>query len=151
MKEKKLKVYIAPDIDGTNTLIVATETQAAACKKFGVSADYWKRYGGHVLNGDYEICPIAMAMPGLVWSSNRDKASFTPQRGQPLPEKPPVKVRWTIETGLCGCDHTDTWEFNWYEWHGMTDNQRTAMLDEMLQDEIGNYINAGYTVIGGAS
>lgn len=55
-----------------------------------------------------------------------------------------IRVPWQISMSINGCNRSGEWEIDDEDWDGQTEEQRTAMLDEMMQTEMGNHIDAGY-------
>lgn len=60
--------------------------------------------------------------------------------------KDTIVVKWWINTGFANANHAGQWEFDREEWIEMTERERDKMLDEMMQDELANHIDAGYGV-----
>lgn len=60
------------------------------------------------------------------------------------PKKRVVRIPWAISIGLANAKREGEWEVDSVEWSGMTPSQQTEYLDEALQDEISNYLDAGY-------
>lgn len=57
-----------------------------------------------------------------------------------------VRYEWWIDTGYVGADHRDVWIFEPGE---LPDDpsERASLLDEMLDTEMANVINAGYRIL----
>lgn len=61
-----LKAYFLPNIDGSNSALVAAPNQKAACELMGCSMHSFRTYGGQVVEYP-EMVLLAFAEPGRVW------------------------------------------------------------------------------------
>lgn len=57
-----------------------------------------------------------------------------------------ILVDWHISTGFVGATHQGTWEISREEWDSWDEEQKSKQLNEMLQEEMSNNIDAGYYV-----
>jgi hypothetical protein len=146
----KLKAFTACALDGKYDYLVAATSLVKAAKLMGTSSRTLRNYGlsEETEGDDYNT---AMAEPGLVWrrlsgvTQLLGKQVYTWEpKGRRKP-KPPVRVKWIVAMSTQS-RHEDVWEIDWYEWHGMSGKEREETLDEMMQAEISNHVDAGWAV-----
>ena len=146
---KKLKVYATGVLDGTYSYAAAAPTKAAFAKLIHTTLHALQQQGCCEVASGTQVHTMAMAEPGLVWRHKEDHTRDTlwePYTVGPLPKKPPIRIAWNV--GRSGkTTERGTWTIDWYEWHGMTDTERADELDQYMQDEISNYVDAGYHVL----
>lgn len=58
----------------------------------------------------------------------------------------PVRVKWTISLGFVTAERRGEFEVDRTEWDERTPTERAALLNEMYQEEINNYIDGGWSL-----
>ena len=137
----KLKVYCIGHADGTHDYLTAATSMKVAAQRMGCALSYLAANGRSV-SASEAVYAVAMLAPDKVWKreSVRIGAIFEVEGG--THDGPPVVVEWNVN------NHCGTWEIDRAEWLQMTEHQRTELLNQFMQDEIGNHVDAGYAVVG---